>query len=65
MDSKRILLTGGAGFIGSHVAEALLRNGARLSVVDNLDDLYSPTWKKATTCPARNSCRSNVCLEYS
>lgn len=44
---KHILLTGGAGFIGSHVAEALLRNRARLSIVDNLDDFYSPAWKKA------------------
>lgn len=46
-DSKRILLTGGAGFIGSHVAEALLRNHFQLSIVDNLDDFYSPAWKEA------------------
>lgn len=45
--SRRILLTGGAGFIGSHVAEALLRSGAGLSLVDNLDDFYSPAWKRA------------------
>lgn len=44
---KRILLTGGAGFIGSHVAEALLRSKVSLSIVDNLDDFYSPSWKKA------------------
>jgi len=44
---KRILLTGGAGFIGSHLAEALLRNHAQLSIVDNLDEFYSPAWKKA------------------
>jgi UDP-glucuronate 4-epimerase len=44
---KRILLTGGAGFIGSHLAEALLRNEVSLSIVDNLDDFYSPAWKKA------------------
>jgi UDP-glucuronate 4-epimerase len=44
---KCILLTGGAGFIGSHVAEALLRNHAALSIVDNLDEFYSPAWKKA------------------
>jgi UDP-glucuronate 4-epimerase len=44
---KRILLTGGAGFIGSHVAEALLRNHASLSIVDNLDEFYSPAWKKS------------------
>ena len=43
----RILLTGGAGFIGSHVAEALLRKQAELSIVDSLDDFYSPAWKRA------------------
>jgi UDP-glucuronate 4-epimerase len=46
VNPKRILLTGGAGFIGSHVAEALLRNHFALSIVDNLDDFYSPVWKK-------------------
>jgi UDP-glucuronate 4-epimerase len=43
----RILLTGGAGFIGSHLAEALLRRGAELAVVDNLDTFYSSEWKRA------------------
>ena len=46
-EPTRILLTGGAGFIGSHVAEALLRRGAVLSIVDSLDDFYSSAWKKA------------------
>jgi UDP-glucuronate 4-epimerase len=45
--SRRVLLTGGAGFIGSHVAEALLGRGAELTIVDDLDDFYSPAWKKA------------------
>lgn len=45
--AKRILLTGGAGFIGSHVAEALLRRQIALSMVDSLDDFYSPSRKKA------------------
>ena len=43
---KRILLTGGAGFIGSHLAEALIRRGAALSIVDNLDDFYAPSRKR-------------------
>jgi UDP-glucuronate 4-epimerase len=43
---KRILLTGGAGFIGSHVAEALVRHGAKLSIVDNLDDFYALSRKR-------------------
>ncbi|HLJ24433.1 MAG TPA: GDP-mannose 4,6-dehydratase [Candidatus Acidoferrales bacterium] len=46
-NAKRVLLTGGAGFIGSHMAEALLRRNAHLSIVDNLDEFYSPIWKKA------------------
>jgi UDP-glucuronate 4-epimerase len=44
---QRVVLTGGAGFIGSHVAEALLRRGVQLSILDNLDEFYSPAWKKA------------------
>jgi UDP-glucuronate 4-epimerase len=43
---KRTLLTGGAGFIGSHVAEALLRRGDQLTIVDSLHDFYPPAWKK-------------------
>ena len=45
--SNHVLLTGGAGFIGSHVSEALLRRGVRLSVVDSLDDFCSPAAKRA------------------
>jgi UDP-glucuronate 4-epimerase len=44
---KRILLTGGAGFIGSHLATELIKRGAALTIVDNLDDFYSPAWKRA------------------
>jgi UDP-glucuronate 4-epimerase len=47
MDLGRVLLTGGAGFIGSHLAEALLRRSAQLTIVDVLDEFYSPAWKRA------------------
>jgi UDP-glucuronate 4-epimerase len=45
-DSQRILLTGGAGFIGSHLAEALLRRSTELTIIDILDDFYPPAWKQ-------------------
>ncbi len=42
-----ILITGGAGFIGSHLAERLLRKGKRLAIVDNLDDYYPADFKRS------------------
>jgi len=44
---ENILITGGAGFIGSHVAERLLREGRRVAIVDNLDDYYPTEGKQA------------------
>ena len=52
---RRFLLTGGAGFIGSHVAEALLRQGAELTIVDSLDEFYSPAWKNANLDEIRST----------
>jgi len=44
----KVLLTGGAGFIGSHLAEALCRAGARVTVLDNLSlgNQRNLAWKK-------------------
>ena len=41
-----ILITGGAGFIGSHVAEALLRKGHDVCIYDNFNDYYNPVYKR-------------------
>lgn len=41
-----VLITGGAGFIGSHLADRLLREGATVRVLDNLDPFYDPAIKR-------------------
>ena len=41
------LITGAAGFIGMHTAEALLARGGRVVGVDNLNDYYDPSLKRA------------------
>ena len=43
---SKILITGGAGFIGSHVAEALLARGESVTVLDNFNDFYAPLIKR-------------------
>ncbi|MGH7990610.1 MAG: SDR family NAD(P)-dependent oxidoreductase [Limisphaerales bacterium] len=40
------LVTGGAGFIGSHVCERLLRNGHSVWAFDDLNDFYDPQLKR-------------------
>jgi UDP-glucuronate 4-epimerase len=45
--SKTILVTGAAGFIGSHVAQALLARGDTVIGLDNLNDYYDPARKQA------------------
>ena len=44
--SHNILITGGAGFIGSHVACEFLREGHSVTVMDNLDPYYDVMMKK-------------------
>ena len=46
MKNDSILITGGAGFIGSHLAERLLGDGRRVVVLDNFDTFYDPAIKR-------------------
>jgi len=47
----KILVTGGAGFIGSHVTEALLARGDQVACFDNFNDYYSPARKRKNVAP--------------
>ena len=43
---KTILVTGGAGFIGSYVADALLTRGDKVVIIDEMNDYYSVKLKR-------------------
>ena len=47
----RILVTGGAGFIGSHVAGRLVAEGHRVAIIDDFNDYYDPSIKRANLMP--------------
>lgn len=42
-----ILVTGGAGFIGSHICRRVLADGHAVSVIDDFNDYYDPAIKRA------------------
>jgi UDP-glucuronate 4-epimerase len=44
--SKHVLVTGGAGFIGSHLGHRLLARGDRVTVLDDFNDFYDPARKR-------------------
>lgn len=43
---ETILVTGGAGFIGSHTCEAILKKGYRAVIIDSFNDYYNPAYKR-------------------
>lgn len=51
--SKHILVTGGAGFIGSHLGHRLLGRGDRITVLDDFNDYYDPARKRANVAALR------------
>jgi UDP-glucuronate 4-epimerase len=42
----KILVTGGAGFIGSHLAEKLLQSNHKVVILDNINNYYNPEFKR-------------------
>lgn len=47
----RVLVTGGAGFIGSHTTEALLARGDEVICLDNFNSYYDPARKRKNVAP--------------
>lgn len=48
---KRVLVTGGAGFIGSHLVRALLDRGDEVAIADNFDPFYPERLKRLALDP--------------
>jgi UDP-glucuronate 4-epimerase len=46
MNDLRVLVTGGAGFIGSHLCERLVERGHSVIALDNFDPFYDPAVKR-------------------
>jgi UDP-glucose 4-epimerase len=46
---RRVLVTGGAGFVGSHAADRLLAEGAEVTILDD----FSTGWRQFVPAPAR------------
>jgi UDP-glucuronate 4-epimerase len=53
----RILVTGGAGFIGSHLVEKLIATGHEVSILDDFNDFYDPQIKRANIAAVAHQTR--------
>jgi UDP-glucuronate 4-epimerase len=70
LSDEPVLLTGAAGFIGSHVATALIARGQPVIGIDNLNNFYDPGIKRANlreieaAAQASNATASNSRFEF-
>ncbi|HIK07373.1 MAG TPA: GDP-mannose 4,6-dehydratase [Trichormus sp. M33_DOE_039] len=51
----KVIVTGAAGFIGSHLAETLLGQGKQVIGIDELNDYYDPTFKRKNIAHLQSS----------
>lgn len=58
----KILVTGGAGFIGSHVCDSLLKRGDEVICVDDFNDYYDPRIKEENIKAARQNSKFTLYL---
>jgi len=56
---KTILVTGGAGFIGSTLSERLVLEGNRVVVIDNFNSFYDPSIKHSNIAAVREAMKNN------
>jgi UDP-glucuronate 4-epimerase len=55
--TKKFLVTGGAGFIGSHLAARLIHDGHDVTILDEFNDFYDPAIKRRNVEPFQKTAR--------